>query len=164
MDEYSFQGALKSSLFYLRARPRSVNEVEKKLRKKQIPDDIVRKVIFELKKCGYLDDEDFSRRWVEGHLQRSGGAQKFAFDLRKKGISQDVIDTVLSEYAPQLSSRDRAVGLLRKQLWRYRSIEIHKARSRMFGFLARRGYDASTVREVVDMFCKELEQNEITRS
>ena len=37
MDNCSFQGALKSSLFYLSARPRSVNEVVKKLRKKQIP-------------------------------------------------------------------------------------------------------------------------------
>ena len=83
MDNYSFQGALKSSLFYLSARPRSVNEVVKKLRKKQIPDAIVSKVILELQRCKYLDDEDFSRRWVEGHLHRSGGAQKFAFDLKK---------------------------------------------------------------------------------
>ena len=164
MDNYSFQGALKSSLFYLSARPRSVNEVVKKLRKKQIPDDIVSKVILELKRCGYLDDKDFSRRWVEGHLHRSGGAQKFAFDLNKKGISQEIIDAILTEYAPQLSSRDRAVESLRKQLWRYRSIETNKARSRMFSFLARRGFDVSTVREVVDMFCKELEQDEITRS
>ena len=52
MDNYSFQGALKSSLFYLRSRPRSVNEVVKKLRKKQIPDDIVSKVILELQRCG----------------------------------------------------------------------------------------------------------------
>jgi regulatory protein len=164
MDEYSFRGALKTSLYYLKSRPRSVNEVVQKLRKKLIADDVISKVILELERCGYLDDEDFSRRWIEGHLHRSGGAQKFAFDLFKKGISQDIIDSVLIEYAPQLGSRDRAVDLLRKQLWRYRSIETHKARLRMCGFLARRGYDTSTVREVVDMFCKELEQDEVTRS
>jgi len=164
MDKHSFQEALKSGLSYLRARPRSVNEVVEKLRKKQVVDDVIEKVILELEKCGYLNDEDFSRRWVEGHLHRSGGPQKFAHDLRKKGIAQDIIDAILTEYAPQLSSRDRAVELLRKQLWRYKFLDSRKARSRMYGFLARRGYDAYAISDIVDMFCKELEQDEVTRS
>jgi regulatory protein len=164
MDRHLFQEALKSGLSYLRARPRSVNEVVEKLRKKQVVDDVIEKVILELERCGYLNDEDFSRRWVEGHLHRSGGPQKFAHDLRKKGIAQDIIDATLTEYAPQLSSRDRAVELLRKQLWRYKFLDSRKARSRMYGFLARRGYDAYAIRDIVDMFCKELEQDEVTRS
>ncbi|MEE3233894.1 MAG: regulatory protein RecX [Candidatus Latescibacterota bacterium] len=164
MDEHSFQEALKSGLSYLRTRPRSVNEVVEKLRKKHVANDVVDRVILELERCGYLNDEDFSRRWIEGHLHRSGGPQKFAYDLRKKGIAQDTIDAIITEFAPQLNSRDRAIELLRKQLWRYKSVERRKARSRMYGFLARRGYDAYAVDEIVDMFCKELEQDEVTRS
>ncbi len=163
MDNHSFQEALKSGLSYLRARPRSVNEVVEKLRKKQVVDDVIEKVVLELERCGYLNDEDFSRHWVEGHLHRSGGPQKFAHDLRKKGIAQDIIDAILTEYAPQLNSRDRAVELLRKQLWRYRFLDSRKARTRMYGFLARRGYDAYAISDIVEMFCKELEQDEVTR-
>ena len=164
MDDDSYQGALKTSLAFLSNRPRSINEVVEKLKKKKVVNDVIDRVVSELKRCGYLNDEDFSRRWIEGHLQRAGGPKKIAHDLRKRGISEDIINAILIEYAPQLNSRERAIELLRKQMWRYKSLDLHKARVRMYGFLARRGYGANTIIDIVDMFCKELEQDEVTRS
>ena len=83
------------------------------------------------------------------------------FFAGRKGIAADVIDQLLSEYSAQLEDPDRAVDLLRKQAWRYRSLERDKAQRRMLGFLARRGYDGRTAWESIEHVWKEIEEDEV---
>ena len=68
----------------------------------------------------------------------------------------EVVEEVLGEYAEMLDSSERAVDLLAKQAWRYRGLEAEKAKRRMLGFLARRGYDAESARTAVETVWQEL--------
>ena len=67
-----------------------------------------------------------------------------------------IVDEVLEEFAGALDSDERAVELLNKQAWRYRGLERDKAKRRMLGFLARRGYEADMARKAVDQVWQEL--------
>jgi regulatory protein len=162
MAQDPLQKARETSFNYLSSRARSVHEVVQKLRQKEFAEEIIEQVIADLQRLNFVDDRAFCRRWIEARLERATGARKLAQDLRRKGVAADIIDEVLAEYAGQLDAPGRAVGLLRKQSWRYRSLDREKARRRMLGFLARRGYDAQTAWEAIDQVWKELQEDEVT--
>jgi len=118
-------------------------------------------VLSELERLRFVDDYAYARRWIEARIDKAAGARKMAQDLRRKGIAVDVIDELLSEYSAQLENPDRAVELLRKQAWRYRSLEREKAQRRMLGLLVRRGYDGRTAWESIEHVWKEIEEDEV---
>ena len=150
------QKAKDAAYNYLSYRAGSVKEVRDKLAQKDYAAEIIEQVVADLERQQLLDDRDFARRWVEARLRRANGSRKLAQDLRRKGVGSEIVDEVLAEYAAELDSGERAVELLGKQAWRYRGLERDKAKRRMLGFLARRGYDADMARKVVDQVWQEL--------
>ena len=155
MDD-ELQKAKDAAYHYLSFRARSVKEVRDKLEEKDYPEEIVAQVIADLERQRFLDDWEFARRFVEARLARANGSRKLAKDLRRKGVGSEIIDEILKEFAGELDSNERAVELLGKQAWRYRGLERDKAKRRMLGFLARRGYDADMARKAVDQVWQEL--------
>jgi regulatory protein len=139
------QKAKDAAYNYLSYRARSVKEVRDKLVQKEFAEEIIEQVVDDLQRQKLLNDREFARRFVE------------ARQLRRKGIETEIIDEVLGEFAATLDSEERAMGLLGKQAWRYRGLERDKAKRRMLGFLARRGYDAQMARSAVDKVWQELE-------
>ena len=156
-----FQEAREIGLVYLSRRARSAHEVAQRLKQKEFSEEVIVEVLSELGRLRFVDDRAYARRWIEARIDKAAGARKLSQDLRRKGIAVDVIDELLSEYSAQLGNSDRAVDFLRKQAWRYRSLEREKAQRRMLGFLARRGYDAKTAWESVEHVWKEIEEDEV---
>lgn len=154
------QKAKDAAYNYLSYRARSVKEVRDKLVQKEFAEEIIEQVVDDLQRQKLLNDREFARRFVEARLGRANGSRKLAQELRRKGIETEIIDEVLGEFAAILDSEERAVGLLGKQAWRYRGLERDKAKRRMLGFLARRGYDAQMARSAVDKVWQELQELE----
>lgn len=156
-----FQEAREIGLSYLSRRARSTHEVAQRLKQKEFSEEVIVEVLSELGRLHFVDDRAYARRWIEARIDKAAGARKLAQDLRRKGIAADVIDELLSEYSDRLENPDRAVNLLRKQAWRYRSLEREKAHRRMLGFLVRRGYYGKTAWEAIEHVWKEIEEDEI---
>ena len=154
--EDELQKAKDVAYHYLSFRPRSVKEVSDKLAEKNYSEEIVAQVVADLERQRFLDDHEFARRFVEVRLARANGSRKLAQDLWRKGVRSEIIDEVLEEFAGEIDSNERAAELLSKQAWRYRDLERDKAKRRMLGFLARRGYDADTASKAVDQVWQEL--------
>jgi regulatory protein len=153
--------AREAGLVYLSGRARSVEEVRQKLGEEAFAGEVVERVVADFERLKLLDDRELARRWVERSVaQRPSGATRLRQELRKRGVAGGIIDEVLAEFGPLLGSAEQAAGLLRKQAWRYRGVEEDKARRRMLGFLARRGYGPDEAREAVEQVWKEMESNE----
>ena len=150
------QKAKDAAYNYLSYRAQSVKEVRDKLAQKEFAEETIEQVVDDLQRQKLLNDSEFARRFVEARLGRANGSRKLAQELRRKGIETEIIDEVLGEFAATLDSEERAIGLLGKQAWRYRGLERDKAKRRMLGFLARRGYDAQMARSAVDKVWQEL--------
>ena len=155
MDE-ELQKAKDAAYHYLSFRARSEKEMRDKLEEKDYTKEIVEQVVTDLERQRLLDDREFARCFVEARLGRVNGSRKLAHDLHQKGIKVEIIDEVLEQFAGDLDSNERAVEMLGKQAWRYRGLERDKAKRRMLGFLARRGYDADMARKAVDQVWQEL--------
>ena len=154
------QKAKDAAYNYLSYRARSVKELREKLVQKEFAEESIEQVVDDLQRQKLLNDREFARRFVEARLGRANGSRKLAQELRRKGIETEIIDEVLGEFAATLDSEERAMGLLGKQAWRYRGLERDKAKRRMLGFLARRGYDAQMARSAVDKVWQELQELE----
>ena len=154
------QKAKDAAYNYLSYRAQSVKEVRDKLAQKEFAEETIEQVVDDLQRQKLLNDSEFARRFVEARLGRANGSRKLAQELRRKGIETEVVDEVLGEFAATLDSEERAIGLFGKQAWRYRGLERDKAKRRMLGFLARRGYDAQMARSAVDKVWQELQELE----
>src|SRR3990172_12704691 len=85
------------ALHYLKFRPRSVFEVEQKLKSKKISDSEIKKTIAVLKKNKLLDDENFAKMWVrDRNLLKPSGSYLLKLELKKLGLSEENIEKALS--------------------------------------------------------------------
>lgn len=107
-----------------------------------------------LDRAGLLDDADFAAEWVRSRHAYSGrGRIALKQELRSKGIDAEVIDEALGDISPD-AERVNAVSMATKKLAAMRvdltdRAERDKAFRRLAGVLSRRGYDQSTVIDVV---------------
>lgn len=106
LDEESLKKYKEVSNFgknYLRAldlisrRIRSEKEIRDYAFRKKWSNENTEKVIERLYQYNYLDDEKFAKSFVESRSSRAISVKKLKIDLFQKGISQSIIEKVLSE-------------------------------------------------------------------
>jgi regulatory protein len=127
---------------FLSYRPRSRVEVERYLRGKSI-DEVVRDdVIARLERAKYLDDEAFARFWLENRERfRPRGEHALRYELRQKGVSDEIIAHVLSDLDDEASAWRAVEG----RLSRWASLPGDEFRQKVVGYLSRRGFDYNTI-------------------
>jgi len=129
--------ALDLAVRYLGHRPRSEKEVKDHLHKKQFDEKAILKVIDQLKHYEYINDETFARLFVE-HRKRYNPKSKFAlgYELKQKGISSQICDTLLTDYADSYMAK-KALGFKHRQ-WQHLDLETQKKKA--MNFLRYRGF------------------------
>ena len=97
------------TLEWVLTRPRSIQETRNYLRRKQFEknrpkppqvnsEELSTEILERLISKGYLDDEKFAKFWVENRFAKKGISKKrMELELRKKGISSQIITQVLAE-------------------------------------------------------------------
>ena len=152
------ESARRIALDLLEVRDRTVKEIRDRLHRRGCSPEAIDKAVVDLEAMRLLDDRAFARRWVEGRRsRRPEGAPKITRDLARRGIDPAVIGEVLAEYGDDLGSGEEALSLLRRLQARYRGLDRDTARRRMYGLLARRGFEPDTVREAVERAWSEIE-------
>ncbi len=137
---------------FLEARPRSVEEVRRRLTGAGYREDLVRQAILRLIELGMLDDEAFARGWVESRDRaRPRGRHALRRELRLKGIAAGTIEEVLAEREDEvlgrgdaiLSADEQAAELLlaRKAGAIARVSDPRLRRQRAYALLVRAGFD-----------------------
>ncbi|MFW6074740.1 MAG: regulatory protein RecX, partial [Chloroflexota bacterium] len=97
----------------------------------------------------------FARRWVANRTRhRPRGERMLRQELFSKGVDRDVIEEVLAE--SEVDEYAGALELGRKRLARLSNLEPGLRHRRLTEYLARRGYDWDTIRQVT----RDLKQGE----
>ncbi len=152
--------AMEIAVRFLGTRPRTRWELERRLRRGEVPEPLIEVTIDRLAELGYLDDAAFARWWGEQrdrHAPR--GRRMIEAELRQHGVPRDVIEAYRTEHAaPARAPEDEAlpgdeVTRARDALERHlrgRSLPTEpKALQRIGMYLMRRGFDAGTVRSTI---------------
>jgi regulatory protein len=137
---------LEAAARLLEARPRSIEEVRRRLRSAGYRADLVDGAVVRLTELGILDDEAFTRAWVESRDRARPRSERAIRDeLRRKGVDRAVVDVVLEERDARddVGSADEraATRLLEKHARSLdRVADPRQRRQRAYALLARHGF------------------------
>lgn len=155
---------------FLEVRPRSIDEVRRRLRDAGYRAGLVEGAVERLVDLGMLDDRAFARAWVESRDRaRPRGERALRAELRRKGIADEVVVEVLDERGSRPSDVDapviainpadasatatadeQAAGRLleRRGGTILREPDPRRRRAKAYALLARNGFDPDVCRTV----------------
>ena len=159
-DTQKAKDKLKNYAFRLLGiRPRSLKEVEEKLTryslKKSIPREIIPQILEELKSAKFLDDKEFTSWWVGQRSEVSPRGMRVIFrELKQKGISQELIESVISDRSQEENELQKALGILnrKKRFWQEKGTP--QTKMKISRLLSSRGFDWDVINACIDSVTK----------
>jgi len=141
------------ALHFLNYRPRSSAEVCQNLLKRGVSELLTDETLNRLQAAGLVNDDAFARAWVENRNSfRPRGKPALRMELRRKGLSDEIIQSVLET---QVNEEALAFEAARKYVRRLIGLEWPEFRLKLGSYLARRGFSYTTLAPVVSKVWKE---------
>lgn len=101
--EAEYRSALDYALTVVSKAIKTEKQIKDKLILKGYLEEIVLKVIDKLKQYGYVNDEDYAKRYVSS-VKATKGAKLIKLELIKKGIKGDALDNAVNDIEGQVES------------------------------------------------------------
>jgi regulatory protein len=135
---------------YLSYRPRSYSEVEKKLRDKGFGEVTIHRVLSNLIRLGYVDDEKFADQWAQSRVRLRGlGRRRIEQELRDKGVDRETARRALEEVLTADLEIETARSVAERKLLTMRTLDRETRRRRLAGFLERKGFSFDVIRQIL---------------
>jgi regulatory protein len=145
--EGAVESAYNRTLNYLSYRPRSRAEVLTYLQQQDVAEAQAQDIVARLERIGLLDDEAFAQFWIENREKfRPRGPQALRYELRNKGIADEIIDRVLAS----LDVSDSAYRAARKKAAQLSLLDRPTFQRKLVEYLARRGFEYEVARQVAE--------------
>ncbi|HEU0266405.1 MAG TPA: RecX family transcriptional regulator [Candidatus Saccharimonadaceae bacterium] len=104
--------------------------------------EIAERVFDRLQQKGYVDDEKFTRFWVENRNQRKGMSQrKLAAELHAKGVESSIIDAALAN--TERNDADELKKIIAKKRNKYADEQ------KLMAYLARQGFRYDDIKDAL---------------
>jgi len=151
--------ALQRALNLISYRPRSEAEVRNNLKKHQIPEETTTQVITRLRETGILNDQQFAETWIENRAAfRPRSKFALRMELKQKGVDEEIIEETLTN----INDEEQAYEAGQKKARQLRSTDEQEFKRKLFGFLARRGFNYEVTSSVVKKLWEEKKNEEDT--
>jgi regulatory protein len=138
------------ALRMLTGAPRSRAQLEQAMAKKDVPQDVARRVLDRFTEVGLIDDAAYAGMLVRTrHSERGLARRALAMELRKRGIDGETAETALEEVDSE-SEEEAARHLVSKRLRSMSGLDRQVKRRRLAGMLGRKGYPPGVALRVVD--------------
>ncbi|WP_379127524.1 regulatory protein RecX [Paenibacillus sp. sgz500958] len=148
------QRAYVEGLRYLGLKPRTVLEMKRRLRQKEIGETIIEETLQRLQQEKYIDDPAYAMQWAEQRItNQRKGKMWIRQELREKGIDKSLITEALEQISPD-QEKESALHLARKK-WQLIRGEVPDKRRKTGAYLMRRGYSGEMVRQVLQILLQE---------
>jgi regulatory protein len=139
----------------LTMKDRTTAELVDKLQKKGFEDDVISSIIIEMKDFGYVDDKKYAMRFAELRATYSKfGPYRIRRELESRGIPKDMAESVVESVFPEGREEANALEIADEWISRRGMDDKEKTARRLYGYLARRGYAPSVVRNTLRRILK----------
>jgi regulatory protein len=153
LDE--IEAAHEAALNFLSYRPRSTQEVRRKLEERKFSQQAAEQVLERLEQAGLLDDEAFSRYWIENREQFGPRSiRALRQELRQKGVPDSIIATALEG----LDEEEAAYRAASHRARRVAGLSRQAFSKKMGDFLTRRGFSYAVSRDVIKRLWAERDE------
>ena len=150
--ENNYQLAYNISVKYIMVRLRSINEIKVYLTKKGYSKDLIDKVIEKLIKNKLLDDEVFTKAYINDKLNFTNvGKYKLINELTTKmKVDNSVVYNVLESYEEVWNDRiDKLINKYLKSSQKYRGNTL---KNKLYIYLVNLGYDKDKVISILNNY------------
>jgi len=115
-------------------------ELERALRKRDVPDDAARQVLDRFEELGYVDDASLAASWAKARVADRGlGRRALAARLRERGVEDEHVEAALADVRPE-DEEAAARRLVRKRLAASPGLSSDVLERRLLSMLARKGH------------------------
>lgn len=153
------QSALRATACYDKAldalarRARSRAELGRWLKQREFTAAEIEPALDKLEDLGLLNDREFARGFARSRLApgRGLGPRRVMAELARRGVARALVDEVLSELTEE-EGRDEGAAIREvasRKLRTMAGLAPEVRRRRLYGFLARRGFDGSLILAVL---------------
>ena len=152
MTEKPKRSTYERALDMLEARSRGVAELRRLLIRKGEPEADVDAAIERLRAAGVLDDANFARQLTRSKALGAGlSRRRIQQELSKRGVAREVsTDAIAEVFEEEGVDEDAAIErVARKKLRMLTKVDDATRKRRLYGFLARRGYDSNAIQRVI---------------
>jgi regulatory protein len=133
----------------LKIRLRSEQEIRLKLKLKHYEQNVIDETVKYFKQIRLIDDQQFTQGWISSRLTKPFGLKRIRYELKLKGIPEELLKEKISEVRDQYDEFEVVFRLAKSRFAKYKGLEERIAKQRIMGYLSRRGFDLSTIRQVV---------------
>ncbi|HEX9937981.1 MAG TPA: regulatory protein RecX [Longimicrobium sp.] len=140
-----------AALSLLSHRARSKTELKRRLKRKGFEEETTDATVARLGELGMVDDAAFAESFVRDRVRlKPHGRHRLTQELRAKGVDEDTARAAIDEVMEREDASEADLARAAAARWKPRPREEpERARRRLEGFLARRGFGGEVVREVV---------------
>ncbi len=142
-----FEAAKVMAVRYLAIRMRSEFELRTYLRKKEFSKRIIERTLLYCKERAYVNDEQYAEMLVRDMININHyGENKMRLMLRKRGISNAIIENVAADQIDQDIQLEIALKLAKKKI--VAISDPLKVKERLYRFLKQRGFTYPIISQV----------------
>lgn len=158
-EQANLQKVTNKVLDYIAIRPRSTKEVERYMEKKGL-EDLKEEVLLYLNERKYLDDDEFTKWYVENRVSFGvHGPNKIKAELTKLGVSSSTIGKVIKEALEDKESQeeqmDTIVAYITKIAPRIKAKDKYELQNKIFSRLAGRGFQYEDIKRGYRMYLED---------
>ena len=140
------------ALAMLASRSRAARELRLALLRRREPEALVDGAVAKLLRVGALDDARFARQFVRSRIARAGfSTRRLQAELARRGVERAAADAAITEVRSDeaIDPAETLERLAARKLRMMSKLDAPTRDRRLFAFLARRGYDSSEIRSVM---------------
>ena len=139
------------ALTLLTARSYTARDLRRKLEQKAFDSTEIASTMERLTQSGLIDDARYASEYARQRLARGTAARRVAQELARKGIQPAIADAAVTAVADEERIDPTAAmeELARKKLRAVATLDADAQRRRVFGYLARRGYELDDIKRVI---------------
>ena len=135
----------------LKYQDRTRKELKDRLMRAEFPEFITEGAIAYVESFGYINDEEYVRRYMEYKAGTKSMIQ-IKMDLRKKGIGTEILERIFDEYEyeeddvleEQVQKRIRQKGSVTKENFQ-----------KYYGYFARKGFNSVKIIDLLRKYCED---------
>lgn len=142
--------ARKHAFLLLKFRPRSTQEIIRRLKQKKYPQEIIASTVDFLTEKKFLDDAAFARAWCESRLKKPLGLRKIRQELIAKGINNKIIVSCLNKLRETYNEAGTIRDLARQKFEKLKNADPRRAQQRVYAYLIRRGFSPDETADAVE--------------
>lgn len=137
------------ALNFISYRIRSKKEVYTKLKKEDVPEEHIDKIISKLEEDKYINDYRFAKAFFESKTRINKWSNKrIEYELIQKGISKDIINEFSLNFKEL--EFENAMDLVEKKIPQWENkFEGFKLKNKIYTFLSSKGFDYSIIEKVI---------------